>query len=178
MSIELHVYLREESLPTRAEWQAAIDRGEGKLVIDEFAPRAHSGFLPCRLNGVECGFEYSFDPLPEQDEALRKPIGNRDRVVTLVLQGSLDDLRAAMYGAAALTELSDGVYFDPQSGEFAIGRGVYDLIRRDEDADRARRRRAAEKDSGLTDQRCSHCGAAFPAYRKTCKGCGVARSGG
>ena len=116
--------------------------------------------------------------MEEQDEdleELQSQIGDRDRAVTMVLHGGhMEDLNAAMCAAAVLTELGDGVFHDPQSGEFATGRGVFDLIRRNEEAERERGRRAAEKDARITDQRCLHCGAPCPSYRKTCKACGRA----
>ena len=181
MSVELFVYLRNDCVPSQLEWQAGIHTAGLKLILDEFSPCDHAGFLPCRLNGGQCGFEYYLgavadlvkDLESEDIERLRKQIGERDRVVTLRLHGGrMDDLMAAMYAAAVLAELSDGVFEDPQSGEFATGRGVFELLRRNEDSERERGRRAAEKDAAVTDRRCPHCNAPCPSYRKTCKACG------
>jgi hypothetical protein len=165
-------------LPTRAVWQAAIDAENVKLALDEFDPRDLDGFLPCRLDGLECGFEYYFGPLEEQDEELRAQITDCDRVVTLILHGGqMRDLKAAMYAAAALTEVSGGVFYDPQGDQSVRGRGVYALMRQDEEAQRERGRLAAEKDAAITNNRCPHCGAPCPSYRKTCKACGRAVRG-
>jgi hypothetical protein len=171
MSVDLCVFLRNESLPTHSQWQAAINEKRLNLVLDDFSSREHTGFLPCRLNGVQCGFEYYFAGLEGAYEDIKTKIGDRDRVVTLVLHGSMDDLKAAMLTAAVLTELCDGVFYDPQGPEFLIGDGVFKLIQRDEDAERERIRRLAEKDAAITDRRCPKCGAPCPKYRKTCQVC-------
>jgi hypothetical protein len=173
MSIDLIVYLREGRLPTHSGWQSAIDREGLGLVLEEFDPRTSSGFRPCRLNGADCGFEFYFGRLEDQDKELQDRIGDRDRVVTLLLHGGhKDDLEAAMGAAAVLTEVSDGVFYDPQGGRFASGRGVFEMMRAQEEAERERGRRNAEKDAAITNQRCPHCGAPCPSYRKTCKACG------
>src|SRR5512133_2716137 len=152
MSVEVYVYLRNSRLPTHAEWQAAINKENVNLVLDEFSPREHTGFLPCRLNGSECGFEYLFHPLEDQDAEIRGQIGECARLVEMIWHGRMDDARAAMYAAAVLTEISGGVFHDLQTGEFATGRGVYELMRQAEESARERGRRAAAKDAAVTDQ--------------------------
>ena len=148
------------------------------LKLDEFDTRDLDGFLPCRLDGTECGFEYSFHALEDQDEEIRDRIGESDRVVTLTLHGGeMNDFKAAMYAAAALTEVSRGTYYDPQGDVTATGKGVYEVIRQDEERERERGRIAAEKDASFTNNRCPHCGAPCPSYRKTCKACGKAVRG-
>jgi hypothetical protein len=177
MSVELCVYLRNDRLPTHEEWQSAISEENLKLTLDAVDLRNFDGFLPCRLDAIECGFEFDFGPLEDQDEELGNEISDCDRVITLTLHGNLLDLRAAMYAAAALTEISGGVFYDPQGEQFATGRGVYELIRQDEESERERGRRAAEKDAAFTNDRCPHCSAPCPSYRKTCKACGRAVNG-
>ena len=51
---------------------------------------------------------------------------------------------------------------------------VFAMVRRDKEAEAARRREAAEKDRDLTDRRCPQCAAPCPTYRETCKACGYA----
>ena len=141
--------------------------------MEEFDPRDFAGFLPCRLAGLECGFEYDFRPLEADDEELRDRIGDSDRVVEFVLHGGSQlDLTAALRAAAALTHLSGGIYYDPQSDQTATHRGVYDILHELEKAERTRGRLAAEEDAAMTTHRCPHCGAPCPTYRKTCKACG------
>ena len=178
VSVDLCVYVREQRLPTRDAWQSAIDAAGMRLTLDEFDTRNFDGFLPCRLDGIECSFEYYFHTLEEQDEEIRDRIGDSNRVVTLVLHGGqMTDLKAAMFAAAALTEVSGGTFYDPQGDVAATGKGVYELIRQDEERERERGRIAAAKDAAITDERCPHCGAPCPSYRKTCKACGKAVRG-
>lgn len=174
LSVNLCVYLREERLPTREVWQAAIDAAGTRLNLDEFDTRSMDGFLPCRLDGADCGFEYSFHPLEGQDEEIRDRIGNCNRIVILRFHSEMNDYKAAMYAAAALTEISGGTYYDPQGELIATGNGVYELIRQDEERERERGRIAAARDAAITDNRCPHCGAPCPSYRKSCKACGKA----
>ena len=173
VSVKLCVYLRDDQLPTRDAWQAAINAAGMKLTLDEFDARSFDGFLSCLLDGVQCGFEYYFSPLEEQDEEIRNQIGDSNRLVMLKMHGGeMIDLKAAMYAAAALTESSGGTFYDPQGDVAATGRGVYELMRQNEEHDCERGRLAAEKDAAFTDNRCPHCGAPCPTYRKTCKACG------
>ncbi len=145
MSVDLLVYLSDDRLPTRDQWQHAIVSSGLDLHLDDFSTRHLSGFLPCRLNGNECGFEYFYGAIEEADD-VREEIGGHNRVITFVLHGGQKlDSDAAMLAAAVLTQLCDGVFEDPQSGEFAAGTAVFDIIRRDEQAEHERKRWLAER---------------------------------
>ena len=170
MSVHLCVYLLGERLPTRDAWQAAIDAAGVPLTLEECDTRILNGFLPCRLDGLECGFEYYFQALEQQEDT--RDLGDCDRMITFILHGQMTDWKAAMYAAAALTEVSGGTYYDPQGDVMATGRGVYALMREDEERARERGRLAAERDAAITNSRCPHCDAPCPSYRKTCKACG------
>ncbi len=176
MSVHFPVYLRDDLLPTREHWQQVLASHGVALVFDEFCPRTFSGHLPCRFNGVACGFEYYFDSVDkEADPELTDKIGNRDRVVDLVLHGAMAlDSLAATYAAGALAEVADGLFLSGDS-ENAFVRSiaeVKELLRQSEEAQRERGRARAQKDAQITDRRCPQCGAPCPAYRKTCKACG------
>jgi hypothetical protein len=176
MSVGFYVYLREEQLPSRDEWQQEIDRHGIHLKLDEFSTREHRGFLPAVMNGADCGFEYAFQPVDETvwDDGVPQEIGDRNRVVTFKTHGGREqDSEAAMLAAAVLTELTKGVYEDPQGGGFAEGGEVFDLLRDQEDTDRKRRRLEAAKWATITTRRCAECGSPCPEYRKTCKVCGI-----
>lgn len=171
MSLDLFVYLKNKRLPTRDDWQAAIDASDVKLTLSDFDTRTFEDYVTCHLDGAECSFGYCFGLIEEDDETVADAIRGRDRVVTFNPGRGSQDLKAAMYAAAALTELSGGVFHDPQTGESAKARGVYELIRRDKEAECTRSRVEAAKDAAITNERCPHCGAPCPSYRKTCKAC-------
>jgi hypothetical protein len=143
MSVDLCVFLHDHRLPSCDEWQAAIDAEGRDLKLDDFSPREQTGFVPCMLNVKDCGFEYFFAPVEsgEANEVLEK-IGDRDRVVTLSFHSSELDMRAATIAAAALTTLSDGVYFDGEN--FAVGKTVYALLELQESNNQQRLRQSAE----------------------------------
>jgi hypothetical protein len=173
VSVEVCVYLRSRDLPSRDAWQRAIDAPGIDLQLDEFSPRELTGFLPAKLNGEECGFEYLYHPVDHDEaEEVLAEVGDRDHVVRFVTHASKLDGRSAMLAAAALTELVDGVFFDPQGGEFARGHGVFVLMEEWERAAReARMRRAEEKWGPITNRRCPKCGAPCPEYKKECSVC-------
>jgi hypothetical protein len=173
MSVELHVYIADNRLPTWKEWQSGLEQTGSQLVMEEFDTRSATGFRPCKSGDKVCGFEYYFESVEDLHKEFRDKIGQRNRVITFRLGASMDELDAAMLAAAVLTEMADGVFFDPQGGVFATGRGVFDMITQDQEARREWRRRKAEKDSAITDSRCPQCGAPCPSYRKTCKACGA-----
>jgi hypothetical protein len=174
MSVKLCVFLLAESLPSHSAWQFALDRSELDLKLDPISTREHAGFVPTVLNGAECGFEYYFDELsPEESAEVRSAIGARNRVITLrTVGGRENDLRAAELAAAMIAELSDGVFYDPQSGDLVQANGVLEWLRLQEIAERDRRMQEAQRKwSKTTNRRCPKCNAPCPDYRATCWVC-------
>ena len=176
MSVQLCVFLREFDLPSREEWQQSILKAGHDLILDSFSPREHTGFLPMQLSGEECGFEYSFDPVDNDEaEEILTVIGGRTHVVTFRWHSNLLDLRAAEIAASTLTDLTNGVFFDPQSGSHAEGSAVYALLEDEKNAERERKLAEAERKwSKVTERRCSICNARCPEYRGSCWVCGFA----
>jgi hypothetical protein len=127
MSVEIWVFLPAGNLPTREEWQTAIDTLGHQMVFEEFSINDHYGFVPVQLNGNDAGFEYRieaisgfFEDSEDDDPELIAAVGHCDRVVRLKTHGGRNtDLEAMNVAAVAITRHADGVYFDPQSGEFA-----------------------------------------------------------
>jgi hypothetical protein len=178
MSVDLMVFLKREKLPTRDDWQQAIDAEGLDLKLDEADTTTHTGFWPAMLNGKECGFEYSFgieEPADEDEEPdeLFEAIGDRAYLATFTIHASVDELQAASIAAAVLAKTADGVFFDPQSGEFAIGNGAFQLLKDQERRERERKMEVATKKWAKTTQRrCPKCSAPCPEYRPTCSVCG------
>ena len=141
MSFDIFVYLQDSRLPSRDDWQRAIDAKGFDLHLDDFSPRTQTGFLPCKMEGNDCGFEYLFYAIEpdEIEETDPLQVGTRDRVVTFTIHSSKLDCRAATTAAAVLAELADGVFFDPQSGESATANEVFVLLAEMEKSGRQRR---------------------------------------
>ena len=203
MPVELVVFLSREKLPTRDEWQQAIDGAGLDLKLDHADTATHTGYWPANLNGKQCGFEYFFqeaepvggpDPPPvprrgwwarlfgiprvskpqQPDEVgqLQEVIGERDHTVVFRTHSSLDELEAASLAGAVLAQMTDGVFFDPQSGEHAIGEGAFRRLHDQELAERERKMQVAMKKwSGTTTRRCPQCDAPCPEYRPSCFVC-------
>lgn len=178
MSVDLMVFLKREKLPTRGRWQKAIDAEGLGLSLDEVDTFSHTGFWPAKLNGKDSGFEYLFGNSEPQDtdddpEELTRVIDDRDCAATFTIHGSLDELQAASIAAAALAKISDGVFVDPQSGEFAIGAGAFPLLQEQGRKERERKMDVAtRKWATATLRRCPECGAPCPEYRPACFVCG------
>lgn len=173
MSYELHVYLAGDRLPTRDEWQQALnDRGED-LILDEFSPREHTGFLPAQFKGSDSGFEYYYDSVNDDTpKEIREVIGGRDGIVAARLFSDPNEYRAATTALAVLAELSDGVLCDPQSGECVAAEHVFEWIKQGDSDERERRmNEALRKWEHLTERRCPECGAPCPEYRNRCAVC-------
>jgi hypothetical protein len=173
MSIEIRVYVCEESMPTRDEWQKAIDRAGLNLSLDQFSTSDHTGFVPAKLDGKKAGFEYFFQPVePSEEKEVLMEIGNCDRFVSFVWRGNETEARSAMLAAAILTEMTGGVYFDPQGGNFAKGHGVFTMMEEEEREMRDRRMLLAEKKWGTTtSRRCPKCNAPCPEHKARCSVC-------
>ncbi len=172
MSVDLYVFLRDKDVPTRDRWQQAINAYGVDLVLDDFDPREHEGYLPVKLNGKPTGFEYYFGSVEEELGDRPERIGDRDRIISFVLHSDLTELKAAIWAAAVLTKHTSGIFCDPQSDEYAEGEGVFEMIHRDEAAEREHRYKEAAKDAARTERRCPKCGSPCPEYRNTCKACG------
>ncbi len=155
MSVALCVYLHEERLPSRDSWQRAIADAGITLKLDDISTTEHSGFLPIRFNGEDCGFEYYYGPVDsEQDKEILPSLGDRNRVVELVIHGGRElDTRVAMLAAAVLARQSDGVSFDPQGGDLVNGSEVFEWIDRQEAEEREVRMADAQKKwSNITER--------------------------
>jgi hypothetical protein len=110
---------------------------------------------------------------PDETDQLQGVMGDRDFAATFTIHASNDELQAASIAAAVLAKTTDGVFFDPQSGEFAIGAGAFQLLQDQERRERERKMELAVKKWATTTQRrCPTCGAPCPEYRPTCSVCG------
>jgi hypothetical protein len=174
MSMELIVFLSRDHLPSRDAWQRAITDNGYDLRLDDADPVSHTGFWPAKLGSVDCGFEYFFEPVvqEEEPEEILAAIGTRGYRATFVWHGSIDDCRAAIVAAGILVKVADGVLLDSASGELADGENALALFENQEVAERERKmQQAIRKWGSITHRRCPECGAPCPEYRATCFVC-------
>jgi hypothetical protein len=152
-----------------------LDDAASGLMLDEFDPRTHTGYVPAKLAGDSTGFELFSGAVSQLSSIDLSTLSGRDRYLEFVTHSDFSELKAASLAAAAVAKLADGIYFD--GTEFRKIDHVLMLVRESESEMKAWKRRRAEKDAAITSSRCPHCGAPCPSYRKTCKACGKAVGG-
>ena len=119
MSVDTILFVRE-SLPTVAQWQEAIAAAglniELDPEIDDLA--AFTGYLPAVFNEQPAGFEFYFDTAENAFGERPPAIGDRTHAVTFATHSEIRELVCALYAAAALAKIADGLMFDEESGGF------------------------------------------------------------
>ena len=106
MANEQFAFIHRARVPSRDQWQQAVDESGFDLVIYEgLQPFSHSGFLPCKLLGADSGVETYHGPaseaVPEAD-VLKELSGGRDFCITFRWGGSFQEAACAMILSYAL----------------------------------------------------------------------------
>ena len=103
MANEQFAFLKSSGVPTRNEWQQAIDRAGFDLTLDKgFEPRGNGGFVPCILNGAASGVEMYFDDSAEFMRECAAVAGGRDCCISFRWGGSMLECACAMIASFAL----------------------------------------------------------------------------
>jgi hypothetical protein len=118
MSLELHVFMKRESVPDRRRWQASIDAlGLPLILYADLNLAKDTGFSPCKINGEDSGFE-----IFPNDEAkkllsayphITSVVGDRDYVISFRWGGDLRECGCVFAAAAALVKSVDAVAYYP-----------------------------------------------------------------
>lgn len=121
MSCELYVLAKPSQLPSLPEWQAALNRSSFPIKLDESVNLVkHSGFLPCTFKDLATGFELAIghsNELTESYPELKPKTYDLDAVATFSWSGDMTECVSAFCSAAVLTQLSNGILYDPQEGQ-------------------------------------------------------------
>jgi hypothetical protein len=132
VSVELHVFLDDQALPGRDDWQSSLEANGFATVLDpEFDPSSDTGFRPVRYDNVDTGFEFWLEPAAPIAMAypeIAERVGHLS-CATFSWGGDIIQLCAAFSAAACLTELSGGVLFDPQEGSIISADEVIGMAR-------------------------------------------------
>lgn len=110
MSNTQFAFLAKENVPSKEQWQSAIDelKFSINLQIDpELVPFEDEGFSPCIWgdNEHDVGFEIYYDPSADihgDDADLTKIIGDNDYSISMCWDGSMKDCAAVMIASCAL----------------------------------------------------------------------------
>lgn len=108
MANEQFAFLDKASVPSRAQWQQAVDDSGFDLQLDpELQPFSHSGYLPCKLFGAESGIETYYDKatdvVPDADQ-LNELAEGRDSCITFRWGGDFREAACAMILSFALAK--------------------------------------------------------------------------
>src|SRR5260221_13372798 len=98
MSAAIQVFLRDASVPTVDDWNAAIKAAGFDLVLDPFNLRTDAGYRPAMLKGEESGFEWYLSPTTEITESTEFPFKSQigdSNLAALLCFGSRGDEGAA-----------------------------------------------------------------------------------
>ncbi len=115
MSVENVVILNKQKMVSPAEWAAAIKEKEFDMDLDiDFDVFEMEGFLPCKYQNEDAGFEYFFDELDteELDDNEKSVIADRQHAVVLVTHSDYREYMTSMIAAGVLCELTDGLMLE------------------------------------------------------------------
>lgn len=121
MPIEQLAFISRSMLPTRAAWQAAIERRAYRFLFDdEFDPALYGSTdpipVPCRVLAIETRFRMRMTDAEiylAQFPKLREPVGQRDGCLVFDWGGAMHELAAAQIACLALLERCGAVVYYP-----------------------------------------------------------------
>jgi hypothetical protein len=115
MSLDLYAFV--SALPSRADWQSAIDRASIDLKLDPALDLARdSGFSPCEIRGRASGFEISIQKTSQALETyplLESAVGSRPHVICFTWGGDLAECACVMGAALALVRAFGAIAYYP-----------------------------------------------------------------
>jgi hypothetical protein len=114
MSVAIAVYFDSRKLVSAHEWNKAIKDFGFEMELDtDFDAESHSGFLPCKYQGDESGFEYYYTQELDGIEDIESDIvGARNAATEFITHSDLKELATSVIAASVLCKLTDGVLFD------------------------------------------------------------------
>jgi len=105
MALEQHAFVQKAKVPSRNEWQAAIDQlGFDLQLFPDLKPFENSGFLPCRINGKDSGFEIYYEPADDLLAAypdMKEKMGGRDFAISFRWGGEMGECACELIASAA-----------------------------------------------------------------------------
>ncbi|MBK7908716.1 MAG: hypothetical protein IPJ78_19510 [Gemmatimonadetes bacterium] len=127
MSVSVSVFLRAPQLPSRDEWQRAIDAAGFRVSLHrEFNPTVDAGFVGALHDGRAAGFEFYLDVSAEDSIDGKEALTHRAMFVT---HSALRELVSSVVAAATLASVCNGVLRDDDSGETYRGVAAIEYAR-------------------------------------------------
>jgi hypothetical protein len=113
MANEQYAFIHKNKVPSRAQWQEAVDAAGFDLQIyPELQAFEHSGFMPCKLLGKDSGVETYYSPAGEIFEdpaAIEELAVDRDYCISFRWGGSFREAACAMILSYALARVFGAV---------------------------------------------------------------------
>lgn len=135
MSLELHIFMQDSRVPSRDAWQQAIEQlGFPAVLGVSLDIRSDTGFSPTSFRGQSTGFELCLEPAADilsSYSHITPRVGRRDKCATFRWGGDMMECGAALSAAAALTKLTDGIYFYPDDDIIYSADEAVEATRRD-----------------------------------------------
>jgi len=135
MALELHIFMESSQIPSRDAWQQAIEEAGFPTVLEQTLDlHRDTGYRPTVYNDQPTGFEFFLEPAADilaSYEHVVPQVGNRDMCATFRWGGDPIECAAAISAAAALTKLTDGIYFYPDDDIVHTADDVLDAARQD-----------------------------------------------
>ena len=105
MANEQYAFLQKTAVPTRDQWQAAIEECGFDFQLDpELKPFEDSGFRPCKLFGSGAGFEIYYDGSTELLDEFADVAQGHDYCVSFRWGGSMVECASVMIASYALAK--------------------------------------------------------------------------
>jgi hypothetical protein len=128
MAAELHAFIPGSGFPARAEWQDAIDNLRLPVELDpDLVLPTTTGFRPCKLEGVDSGFELHVSE-PRELLATYSSVSEKapgaSIAITFRWGGDLAECACVMAAAAGLVHKWNAVAYYPDDDMFYTLEGL------------------------------------------------------
>ena len=136
MSATIQVFLRNEKLPTIAEWNAAIKTNGFDVVLDPFDPRKDDCYRPAMLKDAESGFEWSISPVTPAEVAEMYPdapqLAGCDLQADLSYSTQADEDVTSTIAATVLASMTGGFFINTDTDSRVLSGGEALALARNE----------------------------------------------
>ena len=132
MSIEIHAFIKKANVPSREDWQKSIEESGYKMSLDEdLKAFESSGFVPCKLDDIESGFEINYETTETYIETyptIKEKLTDQDYCITFRLGSSTDEYTCVLIASLALLRTKDAIIYDPADDMFYTQKQLEDDI--------------------------------------------------
>jgi hypothetical protein len=104
-------------VPSREEWQKTIDGlGYNLQLWPTLEPFKSSGFVPCKLNGIDGGFEISYEEISSYNKLfphLKEKLKDYDYCITFTWGSSMIEGACVLIASLALLKACNAFIYYP-----------------------------------------------------------------